>query len=81
MRTLQRACKFPAMLQIIAENNDGYKMIGVGHLVAEEMLGEKQALLESFQFNRYAKGELNSVSSSPYPWSKKLNALFCPISS
>ena len=56
-------------VHIIADSNHGYKMIGVGHLVADEILGEKQALLEPFRFDRYAKGELHPVSNSPYPWS------------
>ncbi len=56
-------------VHIIADSNHGYKMIGVGHLMADEILGRKQALLEPFRFDRYAKGELHPVSNSPYPWS------------
>ena len=56
-------------VRFIADSNHGYKMIGVGHLVADEMLGEKQALLEPFRFDRYEKGQLHPVSNSPYPWS------------
>ena len=44
-------------------------MIGVGHLIADEMLGEDQELLEPFRFARFANGELHPVSNSPYPWS------------
>jgi hypothetical protein len=54
---------------LIADSNHGYKMIGVGLLVAKEILGEKQALLKPFSFGRYAKGELHPVSHSPFPWS------------
>jgi glycine/D-amino acid oxidase-like deaminating enzyme len=54
---------------IIADSNHGWKMIGVGHLIADEVLGEKQELLEPFRFGRFAKGELHPVSNSPYPWS------------
>ncbi|MCY4446052.1 MAG: FAD-binding oxidoreductase [Rhodobacteraceae bacterium] len=54
---------------IIADSNHGWKMIGVGHLVADELLGEKQELLEPFRFSRFARGELHPVSNSPYPWS------------
>jgi glycine/D-amino acid oxidase-like deaminating enzyme len=54
---------------VIADSNHGYKMIGVGELVAQELTGEKSALLEPFRFSRYAKGELHPVSNSPYPWS------------
>ena len=63
---------FDAMKQncyLILDSNHGYKMIGVGKLVAKEVLGEKQALLEPFRFSRYRKGELHPVSHSPFPWS------------
>ena len=53
----------------IADSNHGYKMIGVGALVAKELLGETQALLEPFRWSRYAEGKLHPVSNSPYPWS------------
>jgi glycine/D-amino acid oxidase-like deaminating enzyme len=54
---------------VIADSNHGYKMIGVGALVAKEVLGEPQALLEPFRFSRYATGKLHPVSNSPFPWS------------
>jgi hypothetical protein len=54
---------------MILDSNHGYKMIGVGQLVAKELLGEEQALLKPFRFERYAKGELHPVSHSPFPWS------------
>ncbi len=54
---------------VIADSNHGYKMIGVGALVARELLGDKQALLEPFRFSRYATGRLHPVSNSPFPWS------------
>ena len=54
---------------IIADSNHGWKMIGVGHLIADEVLGERQELLEPFRFDRFEKGELHPVSNSPYPWS------------
>lgn len=53
----------------IADSSHGYKMIGVGQLVAKEILGEKQALLKPFRFDRYEKGELLPKSNSPFPWS------------
>ncbi|MCY3644668.1 MAG: FAD-dependent oxidoreductase, partial [Acidimicrobiaceae bacterium] len=53
----------------VADSNHGYKMIGVGTLVARELLGEPQALLEPFRWSRYAEGKLHPVSNSPYPWS------------
>jgi len=53
----------------IADSNHGFKMIGVGKLVAEEILRGKSALLEPFRFSRFASGKLHPVSNSPYPWS------------
>ena len=54
---------------VVADSNHGYKMIGVGALVAKQVLGQPQALLEPFAFSRYAQGKLHPVSKSPYPWS------------
>ena len=54
---------------VIADSNHGWKMIGVGHLVADEVLGERQELLEPFRLGRFERGELHPVSHSPYPWS------------
>ena len=54
---------------MIADSNHGYKMIGVGKLVAEELLGGTSALLEPFRFSRYAEGRLHPTSHSPFPWS------------
>ena len=54
---------------LIADSNHGYKMIGVGKLVAGEMMGERSRLLEPFRFSRYAEGRSHPVSHSPFPWS------------
>lgn len=54
---------------VIADSNHGWKMLGVGHLIADEVLGEEQELLAPFRFDRFEKGELHPVSNSPYPWS------------
>jgi len=54
---------------VIADSNHGYKMIGVGQLVARELTGEKSALLEPFRYSRYAEGKLHPTSNSPFPWS------------
>lgn len=53
----------------IADSNHGYKMIGIGKLVAQELCGEPSALLAPFRFSRYAEGKLHPVSNSPFPWS------------
>ncbi|MEH6455893.1 MAG: FAD-binding oxidoreductase [Cocleimonas sp.] len=57
---------------MIADSNHGYKMLGVGKLVAEDICDDsatKSALLEPFRFSRYAEGKLHPVSNSPFPWS------------
>jgi glycine/D-amino acid oxidase-like deaminating enzyme len=54
---------------VIADSNHGFKMLGVGELVAGELLGERSALLSPFRFARYRTGELHPVSNSPFPWS------------
>ena len=40
---------------LIADSNHGWKMLGVGHLIADEVLGETQVLLEPFRFDRFEK--------------------------
>lgn len=54
---------------IIADSNHGYKMLGVGQLVAQDIVGKSSRLLAPFRFSRYAEGKLHPVSHSPYPWS------------
>jgi methylglutamate dehydrogenase subunit A len=54
---------------VIADSNHGYKMLGVGKLVAGEIAGESSRLLEPFRFSRYEQGKLHPVSRSPFPWS------------
>ncbi|MCA1719452.1 MAG: monomeric sarcosine oxidase, partial [Actinobacteria bacterium] len=54
---------------VIADSNHGYKMIGVGALVAKELMDEPQELLEPFRYARYETGDLHPTSNSPFPWS------------
>ena len=54
---------------VIADSNHGYKMLAVGKLVAEEIMGNRSGLLEPFRFSRFAEGKLHPVSNSPFPWS------------
>ncbi len=54
---------------MIADSNHGYKMIGVGKLVASEICGTRSTLLQPFRFSRYAEGRLHPISNSPFPWS------------
>lgn len=54
---------------IIADSNHGYKMLGVGKLVANEILDEPSSILKPFRFSRFTEGKLHPVSNSPFPWS------------
>ena len=60
---------FHQNVYVIADSNHGYKMIGVGALVAEELTGTPQSLLKPFRFSRYVTGKLHPTSNSPFPWS------------
>ena len=60
---------FRENVYLIADSNHGYKMIGVGALVAEHLLGQSSRLLQPFCFSRYASGRLHPESNSPFPWS------------
>ena len=61
--------RFRENVYVIADANHGYKMIGVGKLIAEELQGQEQALLTPFRMSRYQTGKLHPVSNSPFPWS------------
>ena len=61
--------EFCENVYIIADSNHGYKMLGVGKLVAEYIIGKKSDLLSPFRFARYAEGDLHPTSNSPFPWS------------
>lgn len=55
---------------ILADSNHGYKMLGVGKLLAQELCtGIRSELLKPFRFSRYKEGKLHPVSNSPFPWS------------
>ncbi len=54
---------------LIADSSHGYKMIGVGKLVAKEIMGERQQLLRPFRYSRFEEGDLLPESNSPFPWS------------
>ncbi|MEX1108459.1 MAG: hypothetical protein WEC00_06065, partial [Dongiaceae bacterium] len=63
--------RFCQNVYVIADSNHGYKMIGVGKLVADDITnsGSDRDLLTPFRFSRFAEGKLHPVSNSPYPWS------------
>lgn len=61
--------RFRENVYVIADSNHGYKMIGVGQLVAQELVEQESELLKPFRHSRYAEGKLHPVSHSPFPWS------------
>jgi glycine/D-amino acid oxidase-like deaminating enzyme len=61
--------RFCDNVYVIADSNHGYKMLGVGKLVADDITGTTSDLLAPFRFSRFAEGRLHPVSNSPFPWS------------
>ena len=61
--------RFADNVYVIADSNHGYKMIGVGQLVAGDICGRPSELLQPFRFSRFAEGKLHPTSNSPFPWS------------
>lgn len=53
---------------VIMDSNHGFKMIGLGKLVANDVLGGGEERLDPFRLSRYEAGVTHAVSSSPYPW-------------
>lgn len=54
---------------MIADSNHGYKMTGIGKLVARHLVsGEKVAELEPFRFDRFAAGNTFGRTNSHSPW-------------
>jgi methylglutamate dehydrogenase subunit A len=53
---------------LIMDSNHGFKMIGMGRLVARDILGGGESRLDAFRLSRYEKGVTHAVSHSPYPW-------------
>ncbi len=53
---------------MIADSNHGFKMTGVGKLVAKKLMGEDPAELKPFTLDRYAEGRTFGNSNSHSPW-------------
>jgi hypothetical protein len=53
---------------LIMDSNHGFKMIGLGKLVARDILGGGESRLDAFRLSRYEQGVTHAVSHSPYPW-------------
>jgi glycine/D-amino acid oxidase-like deaminating enzyme len=55
-------------LYMIADSNHGFKMLGVGKLLARSLMGETVPELKPFLFSRYAEGKTFGASMSHSPW-------------
>ena len=53
---------------LILDSNHGFKMIGLGKLVATDVVGGGESRLDPFRLSRYESGVTHAVSQSPYPW-------------
>ncbi len=53
---------------LVADSNHGYKMLGVGALVAEELAGKTSPILDEFRLARFESGKGFATSESPFPW-------------
>jgi glycine/D-amino acid oxidase-like deaminating enzyme len=53
---------------LIMDSNHGFKMIGLGKLVARDIVGGGEGRLDAFRLSRYEQGVTHAVSHSPYPW-------------
>jgi glycine/D-amino acid oxidase-like deaminating enzyme len=53
---------------LIMNSNHGFKMIGLGKLVAQDILGGGESRLDAFRLSRYEQGVTHAISHSPYPW-------------
>lgn len=52
----------------VLDSNHGFKLLALGELAAEEVLGRPQPQLDAFRLARFAAGTAHPASSSPYPW-------------
>jgi glycine/D-amino acid oxidase-like deaminating enzyme len=53
---------------MVMDSNHGFKMIGLGKLVANDIVGGGEGRLDPFRLARYERGVTHAVSNSPYPW-------------
>jgi glycine/D-amino acid oxidase-like deaminating enzyme len=53
---------------LIMDSNHGFKMIGLGKLVANDIVGGGESRLNPFRLARFEQGVTHAVSNSPYPW-------------
>ena len=59
--------RFCENVYVIADSNHGYKMIGVGKLVADDICGNESDLLRPFRFSPLRRGQAASDLAQPVP--------------
>ncbi len=52
----------------IVDSGHGFKMLALARMVADEILGNPDPLLEPFRYARFERGETHIASKGPYPW-------------
>ena len=55
-------------LYMIADSNHGFKMLGVGKLLARYLMGDTVPELQPFVFSRFSEGKTFGASMSHSPW-------------
>jgi hypothetical protein len=59
---------------MIPDSNHGFKMTGLGKLVAKLLSGQNWvAELEPFAFSRFAEGRTSEASNGHCPWVRRFN--------
>jgi hypothetical protein len=51
----------------VVDSGHGFKMLALGRLAAEEILGGADGL-DAYRLSRFARGETHRASAGPYPW-------------
>ena len=59
--------RFCDNVYVIADSNHGYKMIGVGKLVADDVCGRESDLLGPFRFSRFRRRQAAPDIQQPVP--------------
>ena len=52
----------------VLDSNHGFKLLSLGKLAADDILGGAVEALEPFRLARFAEAAAHAVSRSPYPW-------------
>lgn len=57
-----------ANVYALVDSGHGFKLLALGRLAANEVLGEREPLLEPFRLDRFERGDTHLASKGPYPW-------------